>query len=84
MVNTVDPDHTALLGAVWSGSVLFVQTYLSQYLEFLWKVMTSICSEIYKCSGCFTDVDSVLLRMTIIGVLLSFRNLAQEALNDVS
>lgn len=31
-----------------------------------------------------TDVDSVLLRMTIIGVLLSFRSLAQEALNDVS
>ena len=33
---------------------------------------------------CIADVDSVLLRMTIIGVLLSFRNLAQEALNDVS
>lgn len=31
-----------------------------------------------------TDVDSVILRMTIIGVLLSFRSLAQEALNDVS
>lgn len=31
-----------------------------------------------------TDVDSVLLRMTIIGVLLSFRQLAQEALIDVS
>ena len=31
-----------------------------------------------------SDVDSVLLRMTIIGVLLSFRQLAQEALEDVS
>ncbi|VDI73345.1 NCK-associated protein 1, partial [Mytilus galloprovincialis] len=30
-----------------------------------------------------TNVDSVLLRMTIIGVLLSFRQLAQEALIDV-
>ena len=30
-----------------------------------------------------SDVDSVLLRMTIIGVLLSFRQLAQEALEDV-
>ncbi|XP_060594108.1 membrane-associated protein Hem-like isoform X2 [Ruditapes philippinarum] len=29
------------------------------------------------------NVDSVLLRMTIVGVLLSFRSLAQEALNDV-
>ena len=27
--------------------------------------------------------DSVLQRMTIVGVLLSFRSLAQEALNDV-
>ena len=46
--------------------------------------MTSICSEMHWCLGYFSDVDSVLLRMTIIGVLLSFRNLAQEALNDVS
>ncbi|XP_052216371.1 membrane-associated protein Hem-like isoform X3 [Dreissena polymorpha] len=29
------------------------------------------------------NVDSVLMRMTIIGVLLSFRSLAQDALNDV-
>ncbi|XP_052798204.1 membrane-associated protein Hem-like isoform X3 [Mya arenaria] len=29
------------------------------------------------------NVDSVLLRMTIVGVLLSFRSLSQEALNDV-
>lgn len=29
-------------------------------------------------------VDSVLKRMTIIGVILSFRSLAQEALRDVS
>ena len=29
-------------------------------------------------------VDNVLQRMTIIGVLLSFRGLAQEALMDVS
>ncbi|KTF89543.1 hypothetical protein cypCar_00039643, partial [Cyprinus carpio] len=31
-----------------------------------------------------TSVDSVLKRMTIIGVILSFRSLAQEALRDVS
>ncbi|XP_033752892.1 membrane-associated protein Hem-like isoform X5 [Pecten maximus] len=30
-----------------------------------------------------TDADSVLMRMTMIGVLLSFRSLAQEALLDV-
>jgi NCK-associated protein 1 len=28
-------------------------------------------------------VDSVLQRMTIIGVIICFRNLAQDALNDV-
>ena len=32
----------------------------------------------------FSDVDSLLLRMTIVGVLLSFRSLAQEALQAVS
>ena len=32
----------------------------------------------------FSDVDNVLQRMTIIGVLLCFRGLAQEALYDVS
>eukprot|EP00105_Crassostrea_gigas_P041372 XP_019925520.1 PREDICTED: nck-associated protein 1 isoform X1 [Crassostrea gigas] len=30
-----------------------------------------------------SDVDSVLMRMTIIGILLSFRSLAQDALLDV-
>ena len=39
MANRIDPDQT---GAVWSGSILFailstlfVQQYMSQYLEFL-------------------------------------------------
>ena len=27
---SVDPDQTAPLGAVWSGSALFAQTYLSE------------------------------------------------------
>ena len=29
MANSVDPDQTAPLGAVWSGSALFAQAYLS-------------------------------------------------------
>uniref|UniRef100_A0A673K2E0 Nck-associated protein 1 n=1 Tax=Sinocyclocheilus rhinocerous TaxID=307959 RepID=A0A673K2E0_9TELE len=37
-----------------------------------------------KCAPCLSSVDSVLKRMTIIGVILSFRSLAQEALRDVS
>ena len=31
MANSVDPDQTAL-GALWSGSALFAQTYLSENL----------------------------------------------------
>ena len=30
--NSEDPDQTAPLGAVWSGSALFAQTYLSENL----------------------------------------------------
>ena len=32
MANSVDPDETAPLGAVWSGSALFAQAYLSENL----------------------------------------------------
>ena len=32
MANSIDPDKTAPLGAVWSGSALFVQAYLSENL----------------------------------------------------
>ena len=30
IANSVDPDQTAPLGVVWSGSTLFAQTYLSK------------------------------------------------------
>ena len=36
IANSIDPDQTAPLGAVWSGSALFVQTYLSENLGTLW------------------------------------------------
>ena len=32
MANSVDPDQTAPLGAVWSGSALFAQICLSENL----------------------------------------------------
>ena len=32
MKNSIDPDQTAPLGAVWSGSALFAQTCLSENL----------------------------------------------------
>ena len=33
IANSVDPDQTAPLGAVWSGSALFAQAYLSENLR---------------------------------------------------
>ena len=30
IANSVDPDQTALLGAVWSGSAPFAQAYMSE------------------------------------------------------
>ena len=38
MTNSVDPDQTAPLGVVWSGSALFAQVYLSENLGPLWYV----------------------------------------------
>ena len=35
ITNREDPDQTAPWGAVWSGSALFAQTYLSRYLKLL-------------------------------------------------
>ena len=32
MANSVDPDQTAPVGAVWSGSALIAQAYLSENL----------------------------------------------------
>ena len=37
MANSVDPDQTAHLRAVWSGSTVFAQAYLSKNLGSLWK-----------------------------------------------
>ena len=42
MANSVDPDQTAPVGAVWSGSALFAQAYLSENLGSLrYKSMRS-------------------------------------------
>ena len=36
MASRVDPDQTASSEAVWSWSALFAETYLYQYIEFVW------------------------------------------------
>ena len=39
LANSVDPDQTASSEAVWSWSALFAETYLSQYIEFVWYML---------------------------------------------
>ena len=34
MANSLDPDQTAPVGAVWSGSALYAMTHQSKFLEF--------------------------------------------------
>ena len=41
MANSVDPDQTTPLGAVWSGSALFAQAYLSENF----RIITVWCYE---------------------------------------
>ena len=36
IVKSIDPDQTAPLGAVWSGSALFAQTCMSENLGKVW------------------------------------------------
>ena len=48
MANSVDPDQTAPLGAVWSGSALFAQTCLSENLGTLRYISNNEGLEIIK------------------------------------
>ena len=47
MANSVDPDQTAPLGAVWSGSALFAQTCLSENLGKL-RYFSFLCHDFFK------------------------------------
>ena len=55
MANSVDPDQTAPLGAVWSGSTLFAQAYLSENLGSL-RHMYIFKVHVHPCWN-FTSVD---------------------------
>ena len=49
MANRVDPDQTAPIGAVFSGSTLFASIhYSSVMLDNYWKQTTS-ADDIYRC-----------------------------------
>ena len=42
IANSVDPDQTAPSGAVWSGSALFAQAYLSENLGSLYPLQNGV------------------------------------------
>ena len=59
MANSVDPDQTAPLGAVWSGSALFAQAYLSENLgslRYISREMIIAPSNNYDRSKFFTKI----------------------------
>ena len=52
MANSVDPDQTASLGAVWSGSALFAKAYLSENLGSLWYSPSPHKSRLHDTTSC--------------------------------
>ena len=46
MANSVDPEQTVPLGAVWSGSALFAKAYLSENLGSLRYTLETKCSHL--------------------------------------
>ena len=63
MANSVDPDQTAPLGAVWSGSALFAQAYLSENLGSLRYIQTLIVHF-------FFDQKSLYVWMRIVSLVM--------------
>ena len=47
MANSVEPDQTAPLGAVWSGSALFAQAYLFENLGSLRYLFLADMNELF-------------------------------------
>ena len=52
IANIVDPDQTAPLGAVWSGSALFAKACLSENLGSLRYTMKEWSTQIWCEGGC--------------------------------
>ena len=64
MANSVDPDQTASSEAVWSWSVLFAETYLSQYIEFVRYCFQSTYKNENRCLG---FIDNLCVTSRLIG-----------------
>ena len=65
IANSVDPDQTAPLGAVWSGSALFAQTYLSENLRSYYGILILIGRFCPK----WANIGSFVQNREIIAVL---------------
>ena len=63
MVNSVDPDQTAPLGAVWSWSTLFAHTYLSENLGHYRKFSVHYKASIFL----LIDLREIFLRFGVRG-----------------
>ena len=68
IANSVDPDRTAPLGAVWSGSALFAQTYLSENLG---SLLYSVYKKFLQLSGAY--LTSVTYRQFLISWMTGFQ-----------
>ena len=65
MANNVDPDQTAPLGAVWSGSTLFAQTCQSENLGSLWYMLqefSKLCGDTEQLMMLLERINSTFVR----------------------
>ena len=70
MENSVDSDQIAPLGAVWSGSAPFAQTYLSQYIEFLLYVSNCSSNQLHQVSQNYITGRAAMTEQVLIRLLL--------------
>ena len=72
MANSADPDQTAPVGAVWSGSALFAQAYLSENLG---------CPKTLDQYGSTDKVIALYVDVTIMKVGRSFNSLDTQLIH---
>ena len=74
MANSVDPDQTAPLGAVWSGSEMFAQVYLSENLGSLRYLnkFPGLQFLILNISAVTSAIKRIFLYLSVWGYEVSF------------
>ena len=81
MANSVDPDQTAPLGAVWSGSALFVQAYLSENLGSLRYMVKPHCSKFWKIIAIFSGVQIFRIFMVSFRIVLQIQEISPKCID---